>query len=152
MSVERNEVGIEEAAARLGTTVDRLQERLELVSLTREALVQRAAPVRSPFQARWLVAAAVVVAGLAFAQLTTFTADTPAMANAVNGNFTQLRTWIEQKVGTVGSANAANPEPPRPPKAYRFSARIHPAELHVRDHRRHRSPHPAMRRQKSQRL
>ena len=116
LSVERNEVGIEEAAARLGTTVDRLQERLELVSLTREALVQRAAPVRSPFHARWLVAAAVVVAGLAFAQLTTFTADTPAMANAVNGNFTQLRTWIEQKVGTVGRPTPQTLNPHAPPR------------------------------------
>ncbi len=107
LSVERNEVAIEEAAARLGTTVDRLQERLELVSLTREALVQHAAPVRNPFRARWVVAAVMVVAGLAFAQLTTFAADTPAMANEVNGNFTQLRTWIEQKVGTVGSASVA---------------------------------------------
>ncbi len=107
LSVERNEVTPEEAAARLGTTVERLQERLELVALTRVALTQSPAPVRPPMRARSLVAAAMVVAGLSYAQLTTFTADTPALAGEVNGNFSQLRTWLEQKVGTVGSANVA---------------------------------------------
>lgn len=107
LSVERNEVTAEAAAAQLGITVAQLQERLELVALTKVALAQSPSPVRRPMQARWLVAAAMVVAGLSFAQLTTFTADTPALATEVNGNFNQLRTWLEQKVGTVNSANVA---------------------------------------------
>lgn len=44
---------------------------------------------------------------MAFAQLTVFTPDTPAFASDVNGNFTQLKTWLEQKVGAVGSPNVA---------------------------------------------
>ena len=116
LSVERNEVAIEEAAARLGTTVDRLQERLELVSLTREALVQHAAPVRNPFRARWVVAAVMVVAGLAFAQLTTFTADTPAMANEVNGNFTQLTRGSSRKWARWDRLTPQTLNPHAPPR------------------------------------
>jgi hypothetical protein len=58
-------------------------------------------------RARWLVAAALTVASVAFAQLTVFTPDTPAYASDVNGNFALLKTWLEQKVGTVGSSNVA---------------------------------------------
>lgn len=49
--------------------------------------------------------ACVVVLGasLARAQLVTFQADQPALAGEVNGNFTQLRTWLENKVGVVTS-------------------------------------------------
>lgn len=48
-------------------------------------------------------ALAVLVPTLAFAQLVSFVPDTPAKADEVNGNFNQLRTWLEQKVGVVGS-------------------------------------------------
>ncbi len=37
--------------------------------------------------------------------LATLCADTPALASDVNGNFQQLVTWVQQKVGTVGSPN-----------------------------------------------
>ncbi len=51
-----------------------------------------------------LVAALVLISGTAWAQLITFNPDAPALASEVNQNFTQLRSWIEQKVGTVGSS------------------------------------------------
>lgn len=80
------------------------------LELTRAAFVdglKTAAEPRVPRfgKARLLAAAVVVVATGAFAQLVTFAADTPAQASQVNANFTQLRTWLEQKVGTVGNGN-----------------------------------------------
>jgi hypothetical protein len=51
-----------------------------------------------------LVAALILVSGTAGAQLITFSPVAPALASEVNQNFTQLRTWIEQKVGPVGSS------------------------------------------------
>ncbi len=59
-------------------------------------------------RSKWALAA---IAGLALvlvptgalAQLVTFAANTPAVASQVNANFTQLKTWLEQKVGTVGT-------------------------------------------------
>ncbi|MBL8940499.1 MAG: hypothetical protein JNM69_38495 [Archangium sp.] len=55
---------------------------------------------------RWwlLLAALVLISSLAWAQLIPFTADTPARASEVNSNFQQLKTWLEQKVGTAGTA------------------------------------------------
>ncbi|MBL8950976.1 MAG: hypothetical protein JNK82_09385 [Myxococcaceae bacterium] len=50
-----------------------------------------------------LVGAAIVAPSVASAQLTTFTPGAPAMASAVNGNFQQLKTWLEQKVGPAGT-------------------------------------------------
>src|SRR4051812_30047418 len=35
--------------------------------------------------------------------LKTFCPNTPAVAGDVNGNFQQLVTWVQQKVGTVGT-------------------------------------------------
>lgn len=37
--------------------------------------------------------------------LTTFCADTPAIASELNSNLLQMMTWVQQKVGTVGTAN-----------------------------------------------
>jgi len=49
---------------------------------------------------------ALLVASVAVAQtLKVFVANDPALAADVNGNFSQLKTWLEQKVGTVGSNN-----------------------------------------------
>lgn len=47
---------------------------------------------------------AALIGGAAWAQLVTFTPDTPALASQVNANFNQLRVWLEQKVGPVGPA------------------------------------------------
>ncbi len=55
-------------------------------------------------RARWFAALAVV-GTVAFAQLTTFSANAPALASEVNGNFSTLKTWLEQKVGPVGTNN-----------------------------------------------
>jgi hypothetical protein len=59
------------------------------------------APRKSRF-ARWGLASALV-ASAAFAQLVVFQPDTPALASSVNGNFTQLKTWLEAKVGSVAT-------------------------------------------------
>jgi len=66
----------------------------------RIASMERARTLRT----RWLVAAVLTVGSVAFAQLTVFTPDTPAYASEVNGNFNQLKTWLEQKVGAVGTS------------------------------------------------
>jgi hypothetical protein len=50
---------------------------------------------------RMVVLAGVVLATAAFAQLAVFNADQPAQASQVNGNFNQLKTWLEAKVGAV---------------------------------------------------
>lgn len=50
-----------------------------------------------------------MVAATASAQLITFTPDGPAVAADVNANFTQLRTWLESKVGAVGTAGVTTP-------------------------------------------
>jgi len=65
----------------------------------------RVTPSHRRWPARLLVAGVLLGAVSAFAQLVTFVPDTPALASQVNGNFAQLRTWLEQKVGTVGTAN-----------------------------------------------
>jgi hypothetical protein len=83
--------------------------RLDDVLQEVEVLKQRLASMEQHrrVRSRWLVVAVLTVASVAFAQLTVFTPDTPAMASEVNGNFTQLKTWLEQKVGAVGSPNVA---------------------------------------------
>ena len=55
-------------------------------------------------RARWFAALAVV-GTMAFAQLTTFTPNSPALASEVNGTFNTLKTWLEQKVGAVNTPN-----------------------------------------------
>lgn len=81
----------------------RLEDVLREVAVLKQRVVELEG--RRRVRARWLAAAVVVVASAAFGQLTVFTADSPAIASEVNGNFNQLKTWLEQKVGTVGSAN-----------------------------------------------
>lgn len=52
----------------------------------------------------WAIAGVTLVSATAFGQLVTFAPDAPARADEVNGNFAQLRTWLEQKVGPVGTS------------------------------------------------
>lgn len=57
-------------------------------------------------RSRWALLAVALAVGLstaAWAQLVTFNADSPALASDVNANFTQLKTWLETKVGPVAS-------------------------------------------------
>lgn len=60
-------------------------------------------PPRTTRLARWALLTALVATG-AFAQLVVFQPDTPALASDVNGNFAQLKTWLETKVGVVTNA------------------------------------------------
>ena len=76
----------------LANEVEQLKQRL--------VLLER----RKRLRARWLAVMVLAAGSVAFAQLTVFTPDTPALASEVNGNFNQLKTWLEQKVGPVGTA------------------------------------------------
>jgi hypothetical protein len=67
------------------------------------------APRRSRRWAKLILTGSLVVAATASAQLITFTPDGPAVAADVNANFTQLRTWLESKVGAVTSAGVTTP-------------------------------------------
>jgi hypothetical protein len=58
------------------------------------------AHVRRP-RTRLVMVGVAMLATAAFAQLVTFNADQPALASEVNGNFTQLKSWLEAKVGVV---------------------------------------------------
>lgn len=77
----------------------------EVAQLRAEVAALRA-KVEAPRRRRWLplMLAVGLFSTLASAQLVTFTADQPAIADQVNANFNQLKTWLEQKVGTVGSS------------------------------------------------
>ncbi len=75
-----------------------------------EALRAELRDLRSKVEAprrrtRWLpLSIGIALAStFAWAQLVPFSADGPARADEVNGNFNQLKTWLEQKVGAVGS-------------------------------------------------
>ncbi len=65
-------------------------------------------------RSKWLLAAAsgLLLALLptgAFAQLVTFAPDQPAFASQVNGNFQQLKTWLEAKVGVATTSGIETP-------------------------------------------
>ncbi len=87
-------------AARHGMT-------LEEVEALRAHGLSKMSRVLSPQPRRRLVglivglALVALVPATALAQLVSFTADTPARADQVNNNFTQLKTWLEAKVGLV---------------------------------------------------
>jgi hypothetical protein len=74
--------------------------RAELKSVTERLLALEAK--RRQQRGRWLAAALVLASATAFAQLVNFNAGTPAVASDINGNFNQLKTWLELKVGAVG--------------------------------------------------
>lgn len=76
---------------------------LEQVKRRVAELEAAARPARRRLQGRWVIALTLAAGSLAFAQLTVFQAGGPARASEVNGNFNQLRLWIEEKVGAVGS-------------------------------------------------
>jgi hypothetical protein len=83
----------------------------QLDELRREVAELRA---RRRTQARWAVVT-VLVASAAWASTRTdglwvFDPDAPAQASEVNDNFSQVRTWLRNKVGTdLNSGNVAVP-------------------------------------------
>ncbi len=97
-------LAVETYAARHGLSVE------EVIAL-RDGAATRLSKVLSPrpSSGRWMMA---LVAGLllgllptgALAQLIPFLPDQPAKASEVNGNFNQLKDWLEQKVGSVTNA------------------------------------------------
>jgi hypothetical protein len=96
------EVSVEALAARHGVSqADVSSWRAAFVEGMRAGAAGRSGARR--LNPRWAVAA-IVLGSVAFAQLTTFTANSPAVASQVNANFTQLKTWLEQKVGVAGTA------------------------------------------------
>ena len=104
VSVLAGELDLPAFAARHGVTVEEAT-RLRAAFVGGMKASTRSAVRRSP-RFRWVLAASALVATAAFAQLVVFQPDSPALATQVNGNFTQLRTWLENKVGPVGSATA----------------------------------------------
>lgn len=82
---------------------ERLHEEVEaLRAELKDLRLKVEAPRR---RTRWLAlgVAIALVSTFAWAQLVPFNPDEPARAETVNGNFNQLKTWLEQKVGAVGS-------------------------------------------------
>lgn len=78
-----------------------LVEELQRLRLRVEQLEsQRRRRVRSAF----VFIAVALVSVTAWGQLVVFAPDAPARADEVNTNFTQLRNWLEQKVGPVGTS------------------------------------------------
>ncbi|MDP3233118.1 MAG: hypothetical protein Q8N26_10120 [Myxococcales bacterium] len=82
---------------------ERLHREVEVLRAELEALRSKVEAPRR--RTRWLPLGVgiALVSTFAWAQLVTFSPDAPARADEVNGNFNQLRTWLEQKVGAVGS-------------------------------------------------
>lgn len=102
ISLVAGEVDANTLAARHGVDV-------ETVADWRAAFLagMRAAEGARGGRTRWgrvLLTGCVVIATVALAQtLTPMTADTPARADEVNGNFTLLKQWLEAKVGAVNA-------------------------------------------------
>jgi hypothetical protein len=92
------EVSVEAFAAQQGVTVE------EARALREKGFSRLETRKRRSWRGAALAFVLVLVPGAALAQLVTFQADQPAQASQVNGNFNQLRTWLEGKVGTVGVA------------------------------------------------
>jgi hypothetical protein len=77
----------------------------DVAALRAELAALRATLERPRRRMNWLAVgvALVLCSTLAFGQLVTFNVDQPALASEVNGNFNQLKVWLEQKVGPVGT-------------------------------------------------
>lgn len=83
---------------------DDLEAKLAALQSRLAVLEAERAPRHRRAWAKLLVTGVVVLAATASAQLVTFNPDEPAVAAAINDNFTQLRTWLEAKVGSVAGA------------------------------------------------
>ncbi len=93
------------------TEPDALQPLIDELATLRNRVAElesaEAGRARRRMRLRGVLLLSLVVGTTAFAQLVSFQPNAPAIAADVNGNFTQLKTWLEQKVGAAGSANVA---------------------------------------------
>lgn len=102
-------VGLDEQGLAQLTLITRVLEAREL-RRRRQAWLFGAGLASAVLAGAVLLGAAPALAQVACTQtlpapLITFCADHPAQASQVNGNFQQLVTWVQQKVGPVGSGN-----------------------------------------------
>jgi transposase-like protein len=108
---------LSELSAELGVPVTELELWRAMYEATQQEAERRAAKTRVQMVAGLAVALALgtfFFSGDAWAQscpqtlpapMITFCPDAPALAQQVNGNFQQLATWVQQKVGPLGSNN-----------------------------------------------
>jgi len=89
-------------ASSIAEQVEFLRNRVLQLEAQNSARASRVAGAKKGLLAAVLV---LVASNVAWAQLKTFVAGAPALANDVNSNFTQLKTWLEH--GTNQSARSA---------------------------------------------
>ena len=101
VSLIAGELGAATLASRHGISED---EVVRLRATFLEGMKAASAPVMPRrLRTRVAIAGVALLASAAFAQLTVFNPNEPALASQVNGNFNQLKAWLEQKVGTAGN-------------------------------------------------
>lgn len=108
---------LSDLSAELGVPVSELELWAAMYEATQAQAEQRAARTRVQVVAALaatLALATFFFSGEAWAQscpqtlpapMVTFCPDAPALAQQVNGNFQQLATWVQQKVGPLGNGN-----------------------------------------------
>ena len=103
VSLIAGEIDAATLASRHGVTEEEaLRWRAVFVAGMKAGVGGRTASRRLP--SRMIGVASAVLATAAFAQLAVFSPNSPALATEVNGNFTQLKAWLETKVGPVTNA------------------------------------------------
>lgn len=104
VSLIAGEIDAATLASRHGVTEEEaLRWRAVFVAGMKAGVGGRTASRRLP--SRMIGVASAVLATAAFAQLAVFSPNSPALATEVNGNFTQLKAWLETKVGPVTNTN-----------------------------------------------
>ncbi len=104
VSLIAGEIDAATLAARHGVTEEEaLRWRSVFVAGMKAGVGGRTASRRLPYRVIGLLSA--VLATAAFAQLTVFSPNSPALASEVNGNFDLLKVWLERKVGPVTDTN-----------------------------------------------
>lgn len=104
VSLIAGEIDAATLASRHGVTEEEaLRWRSVFVAGMKAGVGGRTASRRLPYRVIGLLSA--VLATAAFAQLAVFSPNSPALATEVNGNFTQLKAWLETKVGPVTNTN-----------------------------------------------
>ena len=104
VSLIAGEIDAATLASRHGVTEEEaLRWRSIFVAGMKAGVGGRTASRRLPYRVMGLLSA--VLATAAFAQLAVFSPNSPALATEVNGNFIQLKAWLETKVGPVTNTN-----------------------------------------------